>query len=83
LAVSSIAGQLNRRPPISGDPYKLSPYRLEWRNDLTCGWVLIEHLESHPGDIGAWLKEHRPGKAWGGQWRVVTQHVIAAKGLGA
>lgn len=65
---------------ISGDPLELEPYRIEWRADLTCGWLLLTSVDTHDkarDRAEAELKRHK------GQVRVVTQHVIEAKGLGA
>lgn len=67
---------------IEGDPTKLSPYRIEWRPDLTTHWVLVEQLDRHPGNLEAFVKAQE-GWSWSGQWRVVMQHVTEAVGLGA
>lgn len=67
---------------ISGDPLKMKPYRIEWRSDLTTQWVRLIELDEHPGDLKAYVKA-RKGWNYEGQWRLVSQHVISASGLGA
>lgn len=72
---------------IDIDPYALPSYRLEWRSDLTTSWVLVEELDENPGDLSGYIEARRAGLSdhWSrsGQWRVITQHVIGATGLGA
>lgn len=62
------------------DAHTLQPYRVEWRCNLTTGWLLAKAYDTHDAAIdaaGDFRREH------GGQTRVVTQHVIHAEGLGA
>jgi hypothetical protein len=64
---------------ISGDPFKLTSYRIEWRAHLDTQWLVVANVEGHDEALGkrdAVFDEH------GGQVRVVVQHVIDAKGLG-
>jgi hypothetical protein len=65
---------------IHGDPLKLEPYRVEWRSDLTTSWVVMASCESHDEARELLLVNLR---AYGGQVRIVVQHVTEAKGLGA
>lgn len=57
----------------------LKPYRVEWRTDLTSNWTLIESMHQHENALG---KMAASVAEWGGQARVVAQHVIEVRGLG-
>jgi hypothetical protein len=65
---------------ISGDWTELKPYRVEWRADLICGWVLAKSCDTHDEAREKMKEQH---EQHGGQVRVVTQHAIDATGLGA
>lgn len=67
------------------NPFEMEPYRLEWRADLVTHWVIVERMSEHPGDLAKFVKDRLGDEAWAanGQWRVVSQHVIEAAGLGA
>lgn len=65
---------------MTGDPYKIPTYRVEWRATLTTNWILIGTGETHDEATG--LMEHWAEQGEG-QTRIVTQHAIMAKGLGA
>lgn len=57
----------------------LLPYRVEWRSDLTCGWGRMCDVKGHD-EARERADDYRA--KYGGQTRVITQHVIEAKGLG-
>ena len=56
---------------------KLKPYRVEWRADLTAGWVLIG---SYDENETARTEAADARKKWRGQTRVISQHVIEVEG---
>lgn len=59
---------------------EVKPYRIDWRPDLTTGWVLMRQLDEHPGDLPVYLRaQGYLGIGSKGQWRVVSQHTIAAQ----
>lgn len=58
----------------------LKPYRVEWRPHLMTGWLLIASVDKRED------ADHEAAGArskWGGQTRVIAQHVIETTGLGA
>lgn len=57
----------------------LKPYRVEWRADLVSGWVRIK---DHDANEDARSEAAESRKKWGGQTRVISQHVIEVEGLG-
>lgn len=61
---------------------EMKPYRIEWRASLVTRWMLIQELDEHPGDLEEYVAA-QDGWDWAGQWRLVSQHVIEVKGLGA
>jgi hypothetical protein len=65
---------------ISGGPLALMSYRVEWRANLTTLWVLAQSTDGHEEarNLAA-----RHLAAHGGQVRIIVQHVIEARGLGA
>lgn len=56
------------------DDPELSPYRVEWRTNLVTNWQLISDQSKHEAALEA---AGEAIKKWGGQARVVSQHVIA------
>lgn len=62
------------------NPNELAPYRVEWRPNLVTGWMLMKGYDTHDEALTAAGEKRRE---YGGQTRVVTQHVIHAEGLGA
>lgn len=59
---------------------ELESYRIEWRPDLTCQWVRLCSADTHKEAMRVLEDQHREHK---GQVRVIVQHVIEVKGLGA
>lgn len=59
---------------------ELEPYRIEWRPHLTTGWVRVCSEDTHDAALETAKNEYRRRQ---GQVRVITQHVIMVKGLGA
>ena len=57
----------------------LDPYRVEWRPHLPCGWLFIK---SFTDSEAARTKAANSREKWGGQTRVISQHVIEVEGLG-
>lgn len=59
---------------------ELPCYRIERRPNLVTGWVLLRSYQTHTEAIEAMHEEHAK---YGGQVRVIVQHVIEIVGLGA
>lgn len=60
------------------NPQILKPYSVQWRPDLTCGWVLIKSFDTHDE---ARAEAKASLKKWDGQTRITTQHVVEVIGL--
>lgn len=61
---------------------QLKPYRVEWQADLTMRFVPVKSdgHDDHDEALEA-AKNHL--RRYGGRVRVISQHVIAVKGLGS
>jgi hypothetical protein len=57
----------------------MRPYRVQWRCDLTSGWSLAGDCNNQD-EARERAAECR--QKWGGQSRIVAQHVIEVQGLG-
>jgi hypothetical protein len=62
------------RPPESA-----WPYRAEWRNDLTTGFLLLKACETYEEAVDQCEDARRQSR---GQTRVIAQHVVQVDGLG-
>jgi hypothetical protein len=58
---------------------EMKPYRVEWRPDLITMWLLIRSQNTHD-EARACAADSL--KRWGGQVRIVTQHVVEVIGIG-
>jgi hypothetical protein len=58
---------------------RLKPYRVQWRPDLTTSWIVLSDEAEH--DAAMAVAEEKRAE-FGGQTRVIAQHVIATLGLG-
>lgn len=65
---------------MMGNPHHAKPYRVEWRANLTTQWVLLQSCDTHGDALEVMEREE---ERLGGQARVLTQHVVAVKGLAA
>lgn len=60
------------------DNLPLAPYVVEWRPDYTCNWGARRGEHSHD-DARAGARDMR--RRFGGQTRIVSQHVIEVHAL--
>jgi hypothetical protein len=66
------------RTGITKESVRLKPYRVQWRPDLVTQFVLIGDRDRHE-EATALAKESRD--KWGGQTRIISQHVIKIDGF--
>lgn len=55
----------------------LPPYRIEWRSNLVTGWVNVTPEDFDRTHESALDAANDAIEKWGGQARVISQHVIA------
>jgi hypothetical protein len=66
------------RSGVTRESVRVKPYRVEWRPDLVTQFVLIgsRDLREEADDLARESREK-----WGGQTRIISQHVIKIDGF--
>lgn len=62
----------------SMNPNEIPNYRVEWRPDLTTGWLYLRPADTHDE---AHVEADDALKEYKGQVRIVSQHVTEVKGI--
>jgi hypothetical protein len=63
---------------IDSDAGVLKPYEAQWRPNLVTGWLMVKQLDTlgEAREVATLARNQ-----WGGQTRIVSQHVIEHSGV--